>query len=35
MMRDGSPEQIARVTEAFLEMKKFDLAVLRKAFNGD
>lgn len=34
MMRDGSPEQIARVTEAFLQMKKFDLAVLRDAFAG-
>lgn len=34
MMRDGSPEQIARVTEAFLKMKKFDLAELRKAYQG-
>jgi hypothetical protein len=34
MMRDGGPEQIARVTEAFLKMKKFDLAVLRKAYAG-
>lgn len=34
MMRDGSPEQIARVTQAFLQMKKFDLAELRKAYLG-
>jgi hypothetical protein len=32
MMRQGSPEQIARVTQAFLKMKKFDLAELRKAY---
>ena len=34
MMRDGSPVQIAHVTQAFLKMKKFDLAELRKAFQG-
>jgi predicted 3-demethylubiquinone-9 3-methyltransferase (glyoxalase superfamily) len=34
MMRDGSPDQIARVTLAFLKMKKFDLAELRKAYQG-
>ena len=34
MMREGSPEQIARVTQAFLQMKKFDLAELRKAYEG-
>ena len=34
MMRDGSPEQIARVTQAFLKMKKFNLAELRKAYEG-
>ena len=34
MMRDGNPEQIARVTQAFLKMKKFDLAELRKAYQG-
>lgn len=32
MMRNGSPEQIERVTQAFLKMKKFDLAELRKAY---
>jgi predicted 3-demethylubiquinone-9 3-methyltransferase (glyoxalase superfamily) len=34
MMRDGTPEHIARVTEAFLKMKKFDLAELCKAYQG-
>jgi predicted 3-demethylubiquinone-9 3-methyltransferase (glyoxalase superfamily) len=34
MMTRGSEDQIARVTQAFLEMKKFDLAKLRQAFNG-
>lgn len=32
MLRQGSREQIARVTRAFLKMKKFDLAALRKAY---
>ena len=32
MMRNGTPEQIARVTQAFLKMKRFDLAELRKAY---
>jgi predicted 3-demethylubiquinone-9 3-methyltransferase (glyoxalase superfamily) len=34
MMSDGTPEQIARVTQAFLKMKKFDIAELKKAFEG-
>jgi predicted 3-demethylubiquinone-9 3-methyltransferase (glyoxalase superfamily) len=34
MLRIGSKEQIARVTEAFLKMKKFDLAELRRAYEG-
>ena len=34
MMKTGSKEQIARVTQAFLKMKKFDLAKLRQAYNG-
>lgn len=33
MMRDGTPEQIARVTQAFLKMKKFDIAALRAAYD--
>jgi predicted 3-demethylubiquinone-9 3-methyltransferase (glyoxalase superfamily) len=32
MMREGTKEQIARVTQAFLKMKKFDIAELRKAY---
>ena len=34
MMAKGSDEQIARVTEAFLKMKKFDLAELQKAYEN-
>jgi predicted 3-demethylubiquinone-9 3-methyltransferase (glyoxalase superfamily) len=34
MMEKGTPEQMARVTKAFLPMKKFDLAALQKAFEG-
>lgn len=34
MMSNGTLEQIARVTEAFLKMKKFDLAELQKAYEG-
>jgi predicted 3-demethylubiquinone-9 3-methyltransferase (glyoxalase superfamily) len=32
MMRDGTKEQIGRVTEAFLKMKKFDIAELQRAY---
>jgi predicted 3-demethylubiquinone-9 3-methyltransferase (glyoxalase superfamily) len=35
MMRNGTKEQLARVTEAFLKMKKFDVAKLRKAYEGN
>jgi predicted 3-demethylubiquinone-9 3-methyltransferase (glyoxalase superfamily) len=34
MMSAGTPEQIDRVTQAFLPMKKFDLAQLRSAYQG-
>ena len=34
MMTNGSPEQIARVTQAFLKMKKFSLADLQRAYAG-
>ncbi len=34
MMSKGTPEQRARVTHAFLQMKKFDLATLRRAYEG-
>ena len=35
MMSCGDPEKIGRVTAAFMQMKKFDLATLRKAFDGE
>ena len=35
MMSEGSPEQIARVTETFLPMKRFDLAALERAYRGE
>lgn len=34
MLREGSPEQKARVTQAFLQMKKFDLAKLQNAYES-
>lgn len=34
MMQKGTPEQIARLTQASLPMKKFDLARLRKAYEA-
>ena len=35
MMTNGSKEEIRRVTDAFLKMKKFDIATLKRAYNGD
>lgn len=35
MMSTGTPEQLARVTKAFMPMKKFDIAALQKAFDGE
>jgi predicted 3-demethylubiquinone-9 3-methyltransferase (glyoxalase superfamily) len=32
MLNQGTPDQVARVTEAFLKMKKFDLAKLRQVY---
>jgi len=34
MLSNGSTEQTARVTEAFLKMKKFDIAELQRAYEG-
>jgi predicted 3-demethylubiquinone-9 3-methyltransferase (glyoxalase superfamily) len=34
MLSNGTREQIDRVTQAFLPMKKFDLAALRAAYAG-
>ncbi len=35
MMSSGTPEQKARLTQAFLKMKKFDIAELKKAYSGE
>jgi len=35
MMEKGRPEQIDRLVKAFLPMKKFDVAALQKAYNGE
>ena len=34
MMQSGSPDQVQRLTKAFLAMKKFDIAELERAFKG-
>ncbi|KTD41458.1 VOC family protein [Legionella parisiensis] len=34
MMRNGTRKQIDRVTKAFLPMKKFDIATLKRAYEG-
>jgi hypothetical protein len=34
MMNSGDPEKTARVTQAFLQTKKFDIAALEKGFRG-
>ena len=34
MMQDKDEKKLARVTEAFLKMKKFDIEGLKKAYNG-
>jgi len=34
MMKDKDEKKIARVTEAFLRMKKFDIETLKKAYRG-
>lgn len=33
-LRNGSPEQIARVTQVFMTMKKVDIETLQQAYNG-
>ncbi|HLV30039.1 MAG TPA: VOC family protein [Chitinispirillaceae bacterium] len=35
MMANGTREQMDRVTEAFLKMKKFEIVKLQKAYEGD
>ena len=34
MRRDKDPARVARVTQAFLPMKKFDIAALERAYRG-
>jgi predicted 3-demethylubiquinone-9 3-methyltransferase (glyoxalase superfamily) len=34
MLQDGTPEQVARVTQAFMPMKKLDIAELERAYAG-
>jgi predicted 3-demethylubiquinone-9 3-methyltransferase (glyoxalase superfamily) len=34
MMESGTPDQINRLTQCFLQMKKFDIAKLREAYEG-
>jgi len=34
MMKDKDEKRLARVTEAFLKMKKFDIETLKKAYLG-
>lgn len=35
MLSDSEPEKAGRVTNAFLKMKKFDIAALERAFEGE
>ncbi|WP_236973902.1 VOC family protein [Membranihabitans maritimus] len=35
MLLDKDPEKVARVTNAFLQMKKFDLKVIQKIYNNE
>ena len=34
MLKDKDKKKLARVTEAFLKMKKFDIAALKRAYKG-
>ena len=34
MMYDKNSERVARLTQAFLNMKKFDIAALQRAYEG-
>ena len=34
MLKEGSPAQRTRVTEAYMNMKKFNIAALEKAYSG-
>jgi hypothetical protein len=32
MLRDKNPKKLAQVTETFLKMKKFDIAMLQRSY---
>jgi hypothetical protein len=34
MVTDRDPAKVQRVTRAFLQMKKFDISALRRAYEG-
>ena len=34
MLEEGSPEQVARVTQTFLPMKKLDVAAIERAYES-
>jgi predicted 3-demethylubiquinone-9 3-methyltransferase (glyoxalase superfamily) len=34
MLKDKDKKKLARVTEVFLKMKKFDIAALKRAYKG-
>jgi len=34
MLQDNDAKKVARVTEAFLKMKKFDIEILKRAYEG-
>ena len=34
MLQDNDETKVARVTEAFLKMKRFDIAALKQAYEG-
>lgn len=35
MMQDDDPAKVARVTQAFLPMKRLDIAAMQKAYDGE
>lgn len=35
VMAKGTEEEVKRITEAFLKMKKLDIAALEKAWSGE
>jgi hypothetical protein len=35
MLQDKDEKKVARLTEAFLKMKKFDIDTLKRAYDGD